>query len=61
MSSDEKKPKKITRRDFFKGAAVAGAAVARQIRGGKEAWSLASPKMGGPSMGVCEPFIGLFK
>jgi uncharacterized protein (DUF169 family) len=28
MSSDEKKPKKITRRDFFKGAAVAGAAVA---------------------------------
>jgi uncharacterized protein (DUF169 family) len=28
MSSDEKKPKGMTRRDFFKGAAVAGAAVA---------------------------------
>jgi len=28
MSSDEKKPKGITRRDFFKGAAVAGAAMA---------------------------------
>jgi uncharacterized protein (DUF169 family) len=28
MSSDKKKPKGMTRRDFFKGAAVAGAAVA---------------------------------
>jgi len=28
MSSDEKKPKGMTRREFFKGAAVAGAAVA---------------------------------
>ena len=28
MSSDEKKPKGMTRRDFFKGAAVAGATVA---------------------------------
>jgi uncharacterized protein (DUF169 family) len=28
MSSDEKKPKGMTRRDFFKGAAVAGAAMA---------------------------------